>query len=282
MRISVAHSTTYRYEHPVFHESHTFRLRPRQDAAQRLLHYQLEISPAPAGRADCLDQDGNVVTEAWFDSRLEELAIRSSFEAETLRENPFDFVMARRELMRLPLAYEPPLSRALAPYLSEEQPSPAIRELAHSTAEKSGRTTLAFLTDLNHRLYESFEHTVRVHGQPLDPEVTLLQRSGSCRDLAVLFCAACRAMGIPARFVSGYEREAAFQDQAHMHAWAEVYLAGGGWRGYDPSAGLAAGTSYVAVAAAADPRLAAPVSGSYRGEAQAQMQFQIAMQVETK
>jgi transglutaminase-like putative cysteine protease len=133
--------------------------------------------------------------------------------------------------------------------------------------------------ELNRNLSDGFQHIVRDDGPPLDPEVTLRERTGSCRDVAVLFCAACRAAGIPARFVSGYEREAAFQEPANMHAWAEVYLAGGGWRGYDPSAGLAVSTSHVAVAAAADPRLAAPITGTYRGEAKARMEFQIAMQV---
>jgi transglutaminase-like putative cysteine protease len=104
-------------------------------------------------------------------------------------------------------------------------------------------------------------------------------RAGSCRDLAVVFCAMCRSMGLAARFVSGYQSEAVVQPRAHMHAWAEVYLPGGGWRGYDPSQGLAVSTSHVAVAAAADPRMAAPVSGSYRGAARSAMQFQIQMQV---
>ena len=66
MRIAVTHSTIYRYDGPVFQEPHTFRLRPRSDAAQTLLTHSLEISPAPAGRTACLDQDGNVVVEAWF------------------------------------------------------------------------------------------------------------------------------------------------------------------------------------------------------------------------
>src|SRR6516165_90126 len=61
LRISVRHSTIYRYEDEVHPEPHTFRLRPRNDGTQHLLSYELEICPAPAGSAECLDQDGNVV-----------------------------------------------------------------------------------------------------------------------------------------------------------------------------------------------------------------------------
>ena len=63
-----------------------------------------------------------------------------------------------------------------------------------------------------------------------------------------------------------------------MHAWAEVYLDGAGWRGYDPSAGLAVSTGYVAVAAAADPSLASPVSGSFRGSARSEIEFTISLE----
>jgi len=279
MRLSVTHSTTYSYDEPVFQEPHTFRLRPREDASQRLLHYSLMVSPMPAGKSECLDQDGNVVLEAWFDSPLSQMMVSSSFEIDTLRENPFDFMLSARELNRLPLVYQQPLANALTPYLETSGNSDAVRELARSTAEKTGWSTIPFLTELNFRLFDGFEHIVRDSGDPLAAEETLARRSGSCRDLAVLYCAACRAVGIPARFVSGYEREAAFQEPANMHAWAEVYLAGGGWRGYDPSVGLAVANSHVAIAAAADPRLAAPISGTYRGTARAQMQFQIAMQI---
>ena len=90
---------------------------------------------------------------------------------------------------------------------------------------------MEFLSGLNRGLFETFRHVVRDEGPPNSAEVTLQARSGSCRDLAVLFCAICRTRGIAARFVSGYERAAAFEE-GHMHAWAEVYLPGGGWRGY--------------------------------------------------
>jgi transglutaminase-like putative cysteine protease len=280
LRISVRHSTIYRYEDEVHPEPHTFRLRPRNDGTQHLLSYELEICPAPAGSAECLDQDGNVVREAWFQTPVRELSVRSAFEIETMRGNPFDFMLADSDLGRIPLDYKEPLRTALACYLGRSRGSNAVREFASTLVEASGHRTIDFLTRLNQTLYESFEHVVRDDGPPLAPEVTLEKRAGSCRDLAVLFCAVCRSLRIPARFVSGYEREAAFQERAYMHAWAEVYLAGGGWRGYDPSQGLAVSDWHVVVAAAADPRLAAPITGSYRGAAHSKMEFTIEMQVE--
>ncbi|MGA2721999.1 MAG: transglutaminase family protein [Bryobacteraceae bacterium] len=275
MRITVAHSTVYRYQKPVHPEPHTFRFRPREDAAQHLVRFALEISPSPAGMSECLDQDGNVVTEAWFNGPLTELAAHSSFEVETRRENPFDF------LPHGPAApYPEPLRSALAPYLEAGNPAGPVSGFAHAIAERESRDTLPFLTALNQRLFETFDHVTRDDGPAHPPEITLVERQGTCRDLAVLFCSACRSMGIAARFVSGYEREAASQERADMHAWAEVYLQGGGWRGYDPSQGLAVATAHVAVAAAADPRLAAPISGLYRGDARSEMQFTISMEVE--
>jgi transglutaminase-like putative cysteine protease len=275
MRISVVHSTVYRYQKPVHPEPHTFRLRPRDDAAQRLVRFALEISPSPAGRNECLDQDGNVVTEAWFNGPLTELSVRSSFAVETLRENPFDY------LPHIPAAaYPEPLRSALAPYLEAENPAGPVSGFAAAIAAAEGRGTLPFLTALNQHMFETFRHVTRDDGPAYPPEITLSAGEGTCRDLAVLFCSACRTMGIAARFVSGYEREAALQERADMHAWAEVYLPGGGWRGYDPSQGLAVATSHVAVAAAADPRLAFPISGLYRGDARSEMQFTISMEVE--
>jgi len=274
MKIAVTHSTHYRYQGPVYPEPHTFRLRPREDGAQHLLQYALEISPEPAGRTECLDQDGNVVVETWFRNPLLELAVKSSFRVETRRENPFDYVPTVP-----PAAYPEPLRSALAPYLEAASLSGPVAEFVRSIAEADG-DTLPFLTALNRRLFDSFRHVVRDDGPPNPPEVTLREQEGSCRDLAMLFCAACRTLGIAARFVSGYESGAVFDAQPQMHAWAEVYLRGGGWRGYDPSQGLAVSTGHVAVAAAADPRLAAPVSGTYRGAAASEITFSISMQAE--
>jgi transglutaminase-like putative cysteine protease len=102
-----------------------------------------------------------------------------------------------------------------------------VRELALETAEHVGRRQDAFPPALTTRLHDEFEVETRDEGPPSSPEATLAQGRGACRDLAVLFVECCRAMGLAARFASGYvyidgsgERE--------LHAWAEVYPAGAG------------------------------------------------------
>jgi len=276
MRIAVMHSTVYRYDGPVFLEPHIIRLRPRDDGAQHPVSHQLEITPTPAGMADCLDQDGNLTVEAWFDAPVSELSVHSAFTVETVRDNPFAFLV-KRGMTSLPPAYAEALAPSLAQYRLEEGITAPVRDYALAVAEACGGRTLEFLTALNGRFYQDLAYVTRPIGPPQAPDVTLAERSGSCRDFAVLFIAACRSVGLAARFVSGYDC-CSGRDLSDLHAWAEVYIEGGGWRGYDPSSGLAVSTCHVAVAAAAEPALAAPITGTYRGPAKAEMSYAISVQ----
>ena len=69
-------------------------------------------------------------------------------------------------------------------------------------------------------------------------------------------------MGIAARFCSGYLLDTN-EGTAELHAWAEAFLPGAGWVGFDPTSGLLAAEFHLPLSAASDPRLAAPVSGSH-------------------
>jgi len=260
----VTHSTHYRYAAPVALGPHTLRLRPREEPAQRLLAYSLRLDPQPAGSAEFIDQEGNATVRAWFGAPTASLAIFSRFEVETLRTNPFDFLLEGAGALQVPVAYPEALLPVLAPYTAAEASS-EVEELARAAAQEAGWRTMAFLTALNGRLWKSLRYVARDSGWPLPAAQTLQTGQGSCRDFAQVFMEACRQMRLAARFVSGYEIGAASAPRPDMHAWAEVYLPGGGWRGYDPSRGLAVADSHVAVAASLSPELASPITGTHGG-----------------
>ena len=252
-------------------------MRPREDPAQRLLLYNLCLDPAAAGSTEFIDQEGNSAVRAWFAAPVKSLGIHSRFQVETRRANPFDFLLEGLE--RVPAAYPEALQPVLCAY-TEGPPSGAVEEFARAAAQEAGGGTLEFLRILNRRIFDSLRYRIRDHGRPLAAGQTLQAGEGSCRDFAVLFAEACRTMRLAARFVSGYDTAAADGDRADMHAWAEVYLPGGGWRGYDPSRALAVGDSYVAVAASLTPELAAPVTGSHGGNGGSVMETAIRLTVE--
>jgi len=77
--------------------------------------------------------------------------------------------------------------------------------------------------------------------------------------------AACRNYGLATRFVSGYQEGDSDMTHRHLHAWVEVYIPGGGWRGYDPSHGLAVADRHIALSASYAPAGTLPVKGNFRG-----------------
>ena len=183
----------------------------------------------PAGTTECLDQDGNLALNAWFNAPTTELNVQNRFTVEMLRENPFDYVIVG-ESLHLPLWYREPLSAALASYRNDAHVAEPVRQLANAVAAGSQQNALTFLLALSQQILQSCRQVIRPTGAPWPSHETLRRRESSCRDLAVLFCDACRAMGIAARFVSGYECASANNSNPYMHEWAESIcqaLAGG-------------------------------------------------------
>jgi transglutaminase-like putative cysteine protease len=161
--------------------------------------------------------------------------------------------------------YTSGLERLLAPYSLQTQSDDHVDRFAQEIAYEAGGNTLYFLDSLSQRLYETCSRVIRETGTPQEPAITLQRRQGSCRDLAILFIDACRTVGIAARFVSGYRRYGRDPAKRYMHAWPEVFLPGGGWRGYDPTQNIRVSDLHVAVAASHEPSGAAPIEGAYFG-----------------
>lgn len=284
MLFTIEHTTEYRFNRPVFFEPHHLRLQPRTDGAQRLVRFDLQIEPTPAGVTLASDTEGNLVTLAWFNDLHDRMVLRSVSEVETLRENPYDFLLTPAN-RRLPIGYQPSdlihLTAALKRAGVPIHVDPA-RELAEQLRECARGEVVPFLVRLVEAICERFKVIHRPTGGPWPSATTIEQRQGACRDLATLFIDICRSVGLAARFVSGYQEGDAEQDKRYMHAWAEVYLPGAGWRGFDPTHGLAVADRHVAVAASADPQHAAPVTATFRGNnVEAEMSADVVIETNT-
>jgi transglutaminase-like putative cysteine protease len=107
-----------------------------------------------------------------------------------------------------------------------------------------------------------------------------LQRGrGVCQDHAHLLIAAARAIGIPARYVSGYlwtGDDAVAHDASH--AWAEAFVDELGWVGFDAANGICPDETYIRVSVGLDYWAAAPVRGVRRGAAEEEMRVEVQVQ----
>ena len=262
MRYRIVHNTRYQYAEPVQLGTHILRLQPRVDGSQRLHYFTCDISPAPRRTVDWLDLEGNVCRQVWFtDTDITTLTIATQCDVETLRTNPFDY-LAPAWGITAPLDYPQSVQRLVQPYLTPPHAdSPAVIDWAHTLLHQADGNVGMFLTGLTQAIYQTCTYETRYHGPPWPAGIVLQEQRGTCRDFTVLFMAACRAVGLAARFVSGYQRGDTDQTSHELHAWPEVYVPGGGWRGFDPTLGLAVADDHIALAAAVEPGQAAAVTG---------------------
>jgi transglutaminase-like putative cysteine protease len=251
----VRHESLYRYDVPVQLGSHTLRLTPRAGAIQ-IRSRQLLVDPQPSAWAETLDAFGNPITILDFSGSTQTLRIESRFELDTL---------ALPELWplgeRLPLALT--AHGELGPYLIAS-PHPAVRAFADQLAADVQREPVSFLDHLTRTLYARIDRHIRPSGNAREAHETLALGSGACRDLTVLFLDVCCSQGLAGRFVSGYQAQAQTPDgQRHLHAWAEVFLPGAGWRAWDPTHGVRVTDGHVALCAAPQQSATMPVEGGF-------------------
>jgi transglutaminase-like putative cysteine protease len=242
-------------------------LRPQTNAWQTLEQDHLNINPTPAGQPIITDMEGNSHISVWFatDRPLDYLSIVATSTVCCHQDNPFDYVLDSRFNGQLPAFYPPLIGEALQSSLLRTEPDPNITNLANLWAADAKNDVSNFLALITQRLANEITQTIRIDGLPNTPTQTWQTRQGACRDLAVLMIDICRAVGLAARFVSGYVHGFLQQGHTELHAWCEIFLPGGGWRGYDPTMGLAVTNRHIVLATSAYHELAAPFTGTFSG-----------------
>ena len=274
MILNVSHQLFYTYSESVILEPHTFYLFPKAYPHQQIVSHTMTIDPLPGMLVHNIDVEGNHQHIAYFREATSQLTVSVQMAVSSADFNLFEFVLFPFETERIPFQYPEPLRKFLQPYLVREGVTTYVEQYARQTAAGVRWMTVAFLTTLCREISQNFMYERRDIGAPLLPEHTLIGRKGTCRDFAQLFVACCRGLGLAARFVSGYLYGNALQEH-DLHAWAEVYLPGAGWRGFDPTDGKAVMNNHVYLASSADPMLVTPVSGVFRGKAKSTLRAEV-------
>ena len=268
MRFTVRHLTRYSYSEPIRLGPHLLRLTPRGGAASgggTLIARDLTVTPAPVVREDVTGADGSPFTRLEFSGETRVFAIESRFTFDTAAPEPLSM-----PLPGLPWA-APGLPEAMGlsaagQGAAREAIDPEVVRFADALMRRAGGLPATFLAALTAELFTRTDRHIRPSGYAQSAAETLITARGACRDIAVLFIAAVRSQGMPARFVSGYQARAESVDgKRHLHAWPEVYIPGTGWRGFDPTHGLPVTDGHVALCAAADQLGTMPIEGGFWG-----------------
>jgi transglutaminase-like putative cysteine protease len=283
-KLQIDHRTEYRFPELVTLLPHRLMLRPRESHSVRILSSVLSISPKHTLRwqRDAFD---NSVAQLSFGEAASRLQIVSQVVIQHFDDTPLDFVVDL-EATFYPFTYSAEdvarlaPQRAMAWYGDYAAVEHYLRELGLLSA--SGLQTFTVLDTFNRAIARDIRYQAREEQGVQSPGYTLASRSGSCRDLAALFLDGCRLLGFASRFISGYHTTHANDTgPGSTHAWAEVYIPGPGWTGFDPTAGQLTGNEHIAVAVARHPEAVPPVSGSYLGPASPAPVLSVSVRVQT-
>jgi transglutaminase-like putative cysteine protease len=271
---SVRHQTTYRYPEGVSSSRHLVHLMPRETARQLRRTFELTVSPAPARHETLTDVFGNATDLLAFDEPYAQLQLVSESDVEVEPAPIYDATTSEPwERVRAQLETPNEELRAVVQFLFDTSlvnASPQIVEYARASFP-AGRPLLAAALDLNARIHADIRYDTTATDAATPVEEVFELRAGVCQDLAHAGIAALRAMGLAARYVSGYRRtlpppgseRIVGADQSH--AWFSVWAPPFGWVDLDPTSNVVVGDEHVTVAWGRDYRDVAPVHGVVTG-----------------
>jgi transglutaminase-like putative cysteine protease len=262
MKPEIVHATRYRYSGPIAETVMEVRLRPMDGNGQRCLEFGLEISSGIEPHA-YRDGYGNNVHYFNLVRPHSSLTVTSRSVVETGADLDAD---PGEELVQDFLRFRPPVKDV-----------PGVRELAgrHPVADpSSGSSVEQALDGLTLTISREFTYDRAVTTVYSAVDEVLALRAGVCQDFAHLFIAVARAMGVAARYVSGYIHAPGAATTA-SHAWAEAWVPGRGWVGYDATHPVRAADHHVRLAVGRDYSDAAPTRGIYIGSASGAMDVSV-------
>jgi transglutaminase-like putative cysteine protease len=285
MLLHVVHETGYRYRPAVDTAQHVVHLKPAHSATQQLLRYDLKIEPSPALLREQFDVYGNVRASFSFQSPHDQLTVVADSIVSTTPDPLARDVASAPQLVapweqvrerfryRAGAAYDSASEFLFAsPYVPRDDAFTEFAQASFTPGRPLLHAAEALMTQIHTRMVFESEST-EVNTPALD---ALRLGKGVCQDFTHIMVACCRAMGLPARYVSGYMLTKPPTGQPRLigsdasHAWASVYFPGEGaqsgrWLDFDPTNNRAPGEDYVTLATGRDYLDVSPMRGVIRG-----------------
>lgn len=254
MLIEIRHVTTYTYATPARYSVQSLRLTPPSFDGQEVLSWAIS-APGYERRLEYRDGLGNMVHLTSVAAPHDGITIEAAGLVET--EDRCGIVRGTSEAVP---------RRVFLRETPKTVPDKDIRALAHSV---SGGRAPADMLDCLHSLMRAVQGAVvyeigSTHEHTTAAEALAAGR-GVCQDHAHVFISAARLIGIPARYVNGYFLSGTIAPSEAHHAWAEAWVDGLGWVGFDPANGMCPTERYVRLACGFDAASAAPIRGTQKG-----------------
>jgi len=248
MRLSIRHTTRYRFASPVAHGIQRLRLTPKETQGQKILEWNMEFEGAHE-QLSYDDQNFNHVTLVGVDEGATEVVVSCTGRVDTQDHAG----VIGHHAGHMPLwsfLSQTPLTK----------PGPKIKSLI-ANVKRSEEGMVETLHNLSNTIRDHVEYGAGSTHVATTAEEAVAEGQGVCQDHAHIFISAARSLDIPARYVSGYLMMNDRVDQEATHAWAEAYVQGLGWVGFDISNGISPDPRYVRVATGRDYNDAAPITG---------------------
>lgn len=285
MRYAVSHKTIYHYNNAVSVSHHLIRLTPRQLAHQRLLNHQMRTEPTPAVMDSHCDYFGNIVNFVTIEGPHRQLSVHSECEINvvskpTVRPETTPAWETVRELCRGD-SYNSAGNTCEFAFASPLIPlKPEFAQYA-ALAFPAGKPVLEAGVDLMNRIYKDFEFDPESTTVATPIEQVFRQRRGVCQDFAQLQIACLRALGLPARYVSGYLETLPPAGQPRLvgadasHAWIQLWCGEAGWIDLDPTNDLIPGERHITLAWGRDFADVSPMRGVLVGSGNHQLKVAV-------
>jgi transglutaminase-like putative cysteine protease len=275
MKIDVSHRTTYCYRLPVLRSVHTLHLTPRHTPFQAVLQHNLLVNPAPVAQTRIVDYFGNPALLLRIEEEHDELIIHSRSAVDVTLPPGVDIAHTSpwEDVAGIGFRKGGPFDIDVIQFTCRSRHTPVTSAISRFCLQffPPRRPVLAGAMDLTLHIFQEFHFDPLATDLSTPIERVLQTRRGVCQDFAHLAIAALRALGLPARYVSGYllTRPPAGQPKLKgadaSHAWLSVWAPETGWVDFDPTNGVMPSGEHVTVAWGRDYEDVCPISGVLLG-----------------